>query len=94
MGLFGGGESKEDKKARKVQELLNRYGVDGLTDQRDIDSVRTIATELAGTGLIEFGTAISGKPEDIAKMTYLRTLVEQNFIIIRQLDRLNRNLEK
>ena len=48
---------------------------------------------MAGNSLIEFGTALSGKAEDVAKMSYLRAILEQNWIIIRQLDRLNRNLE-
>ena len=43
--------------------------------------------------MIELGTALQGNGVDNAKMTYMRAIMEQNFIIIRQLDRLNRNLE-
>lgn len=93
MGLFGNGETKEQKQARKQQALLDKYGVGDLSDPRDAESVKTIANELVGNNLIEFGTALRGSGADIAKMTYLRAIVEQNFMIIRQLDKLNHNLE-
>lgn len=90
MGLFGSGETKEEKQARKVSELLAKYGVDDLSDPRDIASVREIAAELAGNKLIEAGAALQGNGVDAAKLSYLRVLMEQNFIIIRQLDSLNK----
>ena len=39
---------------------------------------------------LTFGT----KPEDNLKISYLNTLVQQNWMIIRQLSRLNKNLEE
>lgn len=87
MALFG--ESKEEKKDRKVQELLDKYGLEELSDPRDVDSVKQIATKLAGSNLINIGTALSGLPQDVGKMTLLQAIVEQNWIIIRQLDKLN-----
>ena len=87
MALFG--ESKEEKKDRKVQELLDKYGLQELSDPRDVDSVKQIATKLAGSNLINIGTALSGLPQDVGKMTLLQAIVEQNWIIIRQLDKLN-----
>lgn len=94
MALFGNSEAKEAKQAAKTEELLKRFGLEDLHDPRDIEAVKSIATALTGNKLIEFGTALSGSSEDVAKLTYLRALVEQNFIIIRQLDKLNKNLEK
>lgn len=91
--MFGNKESKEEKQARKTQELLDKFGVGDLSDPRDVQTVRQIATEMAGNSLIEFGTTLSGKAEDVAKISYMRAILEQNWIIIRQLDRLNRNLE-
>ena len=82
------------REAEKARELLSKYGVDELADPRDISSLREIAIELGGTSQVEFETVTRGKPEDSVKMKYLHVLIEQNFIIIRQLDRLNRNLEK
>jgi len=96
MALFKEKETKEDKQARKEQELFEKYGLDSLTDPQDIQSARKIVTELAGTGLMETGMKLSmaAKPEDQLQVVYQRTLMEQNFIIIRQLDKLNKLLEK
>lgn len=95
MALFGGQkESKEEKQARQVAEMLQKYGMDELSDERDINAVKQIATEMYGSNVAEFGMLLSAKAEDTWKISYLRTLIEQNWIIIRQLDRLNKNLEK
>lgn len=92
MALFGGKETKEEKAARKEYELLEKYGLTGI-DPKDIEQIKSITTALAGNKLIETGTIFSGKAEDVAKLTYLRALVEQNWIIIRQLDRISKTLE-
>ena len=88
MALFGG-ETKEEKQEKKVHALLDKYGLQELSDPRDIEAVRTIATALMGNKMIEVGTALSGTGPDVAKLSYLRAIVEQNWIIIRQLDKLN-----
>ncbi len=92
MALFGAKESKEDKVARKTQAMLEKYGLEYL-DPKDVESVRNIGYALMGNGMIEFGTVLNGSGVDVAKMSYLRALVEQNWIIIRQLDRLNKKLD-
>jgi hypothetical protein len=82
-------ETKEEKRARLEQELLEKYGLQELSDPQDIASVRKIAQELTGTSLMETGMALSiGSAADTVEVSYLRALVEQNFIIIRQLDRI------
>lgn len=86
MALFG--ESKEDKKEKKVAALLDRYGLHELSDPRDLAAVQAIANKLAGNNLIEVGAILSGSAPDAAKMGYLGAIVEQNWIIIRQLDKL------
>ena len=85
MGLL----NNDAKKEEKAQALLNRYGLQELTDPRDKQSVKNIALNLMGNKLIELGTALSGNGADAAKLSYLNAIMEQNFIIIRQLDRLN-----
>lgn len=90
MGMFG---NSEDKKVAKVEALLSRYGLQELNDDRDYESVQNIATNLMGNKLIEIGSALQGNGADAAKMSYLNAIVEQNFIIIRQLDRIARKLE-
>lgn len=93
MALFGAKETKEDKVARKTQAMLEKYGLEYL-DPKDVESVRNIGYALMGNSMIEFGTALTGSGVDVAKMSYLRALVEQNWIIIRQLDRLNKKLDR
>lgn len=85
MGLF---TSREDK----IRKYLNRYNLDEL-GEKDLISVCNIANELAGNNLIQFGTILSGKAEDVAKMGLLSALVEQNWMIINQLNRLNNKLD-
>ena len=87
MALFGG-ESKEDKQVRKAYEMMKKYGLEELSDPRDIDNVSNISLRLTGSKLIELGTIMGATGPDNVKMTYLATLVEQNWIIIRMLDKL------
>ena len=90
MALFG---NTEEKKAAKVEALLNRYGLQELSDRRDLDSVRNIATNLMGNKLIDLGAALQGNGADAAKLSYMNAIMEQNFIMIRQLDRIAKKLE-
>lgn len=90
MGLLG---NNEEKKSAKAEALLDRYGLQDLVDDRDYDSVKKISLDLMGNRLIELGTALQGNGADAAKMSYLHAIMEQNFIIIRQLDRIASNLE-
>lgn len=98
MALFGNNkETKEEKVARKEREILEKYGLENLTDPQDIESVKKIVSELAGTGLMEAGITLGGGNEkDILKIQlyYQRAILEQNFILIRQLDRISSLLEK
>lgn len=87
MALFGG-ESKEDKQARKAQALLEKYGLEDLSDPRDVENVRNISLSLMGNKLIELGSVMGATGPDNVKMSYLSAIVEQNWIIIRQLDKL------
>jgi len=85
MGIFG-----DD---RKVKELLNKYNLQEISDDKDKCSVVNIAQNLVGNNLATISATLSGKAEEKAKLTYLSSLIEQNWIIIRQLDRLNKKLE-
>lgn len=90
MALFG---SSDEKKQAKVDALLQRYGLQELSDDRDYDSVVHIAQNLMGNKLIELGAALQGNGADAAKLSYLNAIMEQNFIMIRQLDRIFQKLE-
>lgn len=96
MSLFGNDEKKLAKEQAKLEaqaakenKLLARYGVDSLRNPQDIASVRKIAEEMVGSGLMEAGMKLSlAKPEVQLPVSYQRAIMEQNFIIIRQLDEL------
>lgn len=92
MGLFSKDETKMERTARKEQEILERYGLTEVSPM-DIESIRKIIADLSGNGLLKAGMAFTfAKGEEQAKVTYLSALVEQNWIIIRQLDRIQRML--
>lgn len=93
MALFKSAEEKEQIKEEKTVQMLRKYGLEHLSDPRDVESVKKIVSELTGTGLLEAGIVLGGGNEkDILKtqMLYERAIVEQNFIIIRLLDRLTK----
>lgn len=89
MALFNK-ESKEDKQARKIQEIMDKYCLDNVSDPATAKALQDIATTMASSNLATVGAALSGKAEDVAKISCLRAIIEQNFIIIRQLDKLTK----
>lgn len=95
MALFKSAEEKAQAAQDKEQALLAKYGLEDLGDPMAAASVRKIVTELAGSGLMEAGLKIGmAKAEVQLPISYQRAMVEQNFIIIRQLDKLAKLLEK
>lgn len=94
MALFGEKISKEEKEAQEVAKFVKRYNLDALSAE-DLQIVRNIAQDLAGNGLIKSGMALSfAKAEEQAKVSYLSALVQQNWLIINQLSRIQKVLEK
>lgn len=98
MAIFGSGLSKEEKRAKKqqeeIQKFMNKYQLDEI-DEKDLVVLRRIANDLAGNGLFKVGMALSfSKAEEQMKVTYLSALVEQNWMIIKQLSQLNSRLDK
>lgn len=86
MAFFGNSESKEAKKEEKLNALMAKYGLENLSPEYR-EKVKFINNELMGTGLGEAGMAFSfAKVEEQVKVSYLRALVEQNWMIIRLLD--------
>ena len=84
--MFGNKESKQEKQDAKLQELMDKYGLSDVSPEY-ADAVKKIAAELAGTGMMETGMRLSmAKAEDALPVYYLRAIMEQNFLIIRQLD--------
>lgn len=88
----------DPNEAIKIKNLLDKYGLGSLGNAEDIKSVRRVASELIGTGLMETGMIFGGDRSvslsDRLQVHSQRAMLEQNWIIIRQLDRLNSNIEK
>lgn len=89
--MFG---NKDAKREQKTREILERYGLQGLSDPKDQQAVYNLAYEMSGSALESVGLLIQGNSVDSSKLYAMRALMEQNFIIIRQLDRITKLLEK
>lgn len=88
-------EKAKEKQKEKAKKLLEKYGLDDVRDDKDYETICRIAYELMGTGLQETGMALSmsTKPHEALPVYYLRTIMEQSWIIIKQLDRLNSHFD-
>ena len=94
MAVFGEKKSKEEKEQEKLQKFMEKYQLEDL-DSKDLIVLKRIAGDLAGNQFFKVGMALSfAKAEEQAKVTYLSTLVEQNWMMIRQLSRLNKSIEE
>lgn len=95
MALFKSQEEKQAAQAQKAEKILARYGLQNI-DPQYADAVQKIAAELAGSGLSEFGALLSNddKAMNRAQTQFVRAILEQNFIIIRQLDQIAYLLEQ
>ena len=94
--MFDSKEKKAMKSEKKIQQVLERFGMQSLTDKEDIEGVRNIALALAGSGASELGALLTNDARAMNRVQtqYVEAIMEQNFIIIRQLDRLNSKLDK
>lgn len=87
-------EQKKADKIAKSERILQQFGLSGL-DEIDADSVRWVSGELTGNGLLEFSSLLSGaKSSELIMNSCLRALVEQNWILLRQLNKMNNQLEE
>lgn len=94
MGLFNtNNETKEEKQKRKMQETLNKYELNNL-DPKYSNAVNNISLALAGNNLIELGSTLGMTSAENLTTSYLKAIVEQNFIMIRQLDEISKKLNK
>lgn len=97
MALFATAEEKETKKIEKeekeFQKLVDRYNLRDM-DKEDYQLLRNVSSRMAGMGIADFGLLVGGSMEDRMKIDRLAALQEQNWIIINQLLKLNKNIEK
>ena len=87
-------ENNKRNDIEKLKATMQKYGLEDLRDDRDFKSCKNIAADLSGNKLMEVGSLLKGNPSDAAKMSYLHAIIEQNFIIIRQLDRIANLLDE
>lgn len=89
MALFGGndGSSKQDN-------LMAKYGLEDI-DPQYIPAVEKITRELMGAGLSQFAGMLTNEKATLkASAQFQKAMLEQNWIIIRQLDGISYMLEK
>lgn len=92
--MFEGKEKRDEKQQRELEKFMARYQLEDL-DEKDLVVLRRITQDLAGNKWMKAGMALSfAKVEEQAKVTYLSALVEQNWMIVRQLSRLNVGIER
>ena len=84
MALFG---NNDDKQNEKLEKLMKKYELEGLNSKYQ-NAIVDINRELAGKKLMEVGNtfAPSQQSTNIMVVSYLNTLIQQNWIIIRMLD--------
>ena len=95
MALFKTQEEKQQAQNNKIYQAMVRYGVDDLSDPKDMQAIQNIVNSLVGSSLMEVGSLMAGTEAIMNRVNaqYSKAIFEQNFIIIRQLERINRNLE-
>lgn len=93
MALFEK-KTPEEKQAEKMEKFMKKYQLEEL-DEKDLVVLQRIASDLIGSDLMKAGITLSfAKTEEQLKISYLSAIMEQNWMIIRQLSRLNKNIEK
>lgn len=95
MAIFGNKEDKQVKQAEKALARMRKHRLDTLGPEY-ADDCLVIFNELAGTDLMEGGVklTIGSNPVDKVNMSYLHVIMEQNWIIIKQLDKIAKLLDK
>lgn len=98
MGLFNQKDDKEikneQKELEKMQKLISKYNL-GELSRDNLENLKNISNTMASNNLFKAGLALSfANATDQAKIGYLDVLVEQNFMIIRQLNEISRKLNK
>ena len=94
MALFNSKETKDDKKQQEINKFMEKYQLEEI-DDKDLVIIKKIATDLIGNNLLKAGMALSfAKAEEQAKVSYVSALVNQNWIMIRQLNNISNKLDK
>ena len=95
MGLFKTEEEKQQKKEEKLRKIMQKYELENLSSEY-ANAIRNINSELAGSGLGEFGNLLAPDEKTSLRIQtqFLNSIVQQNWIMIRQLDEISKKLDK
>lgn len=89
-----GKKSRDEKAAWERQTFIKNFNLEGL-DENDCDVVKRISDGLFSKNFYKTGMALNfSRIEEQAKVTYLNAIMEQNWLIISQLNRISKLLEK
>ena len=77
---------------KSVEDIVRFYQLDRLSDPDSKTCSRWIVDKLADNSLFDEGLRMHSFPQE--QVNCLLAMIEQNWIIIRQLDTLNDNLKK
>lgn len=94
MGFFKSAEEKQAEREEKLNQIMAKYELNELEDKYK-NAVSSINLELSGTGAMELGNMLSFDEKTAARLNnyYMNALIQQNWIIIRQLDDINKKLK-
>ncbi len=89
MSFFGNKEDKEAKKIEKLNKKMKALGLENLSFEEK-EQARLILYNLVGAGLVAFGS----KAEDDVKIGLAQAQIEQNWLLLRKLDSIEKELKK
>lgn len=85
-------QHSEEKERQKIEKAMTKYNLVNL-DAEDKEIVFKIMNDMAGNGLLEFSTIISGSGFEVQQNSMMNILINQNWIIINQLSKINAKLD-
>lgn len=92
MGLFSTPEEKQVKENEKMQEFIQQYDLAELT-QQDYKLLKQILSTM-NVASMNSSLAAFGNAETRAQLMYSQAMVNQNWMMIKQLSRISAQLEK
>lgn len=88
--MFGKSETKQSSHDKKMEKYLKKYGLEDLSE-KDLETLHNISGDLLGLG--KFGTMMTMKVEEQAKVQHLSALVQQNWMILRKMQEISDKLD-
>lgn len=89
-----GRKTTKEAKPSKAELNLERYNLTDINPEDAVAAAEILKT-LQGTNMMQLGMTLQmKKPEDSLPVFYLKSIMEQNWIMIKQLDRITKLLEE